>query len=59
LTVSSTVRELEAAQAEDLKPDEAAQHEIANCDGKLRQHGTVRPNNKNPRSLVLLRAPSR
>jgi site-specific DNA recombinase len=34
----STVRELEAAQPDDPKPDEGAQQEIAECDAKLRQH---------------------
>jgi hypothetical protein len=33
------VRELEAAQVDDPKPDdEPAQREIAECDAKLRQH---------------------
>jgi hypothetical protein len=32
------VRELEAAQPDEAKPDEDAQHEIAECDAKLRQH---------------------
>jgi site-specific DNA recombinase len=33
-----TVRELEAAQPEEPRPDEAAQREVAECDAKLRQH---------------------
>ena len=33
-----TVRELEDAQADEPKPDEAAQREISECDAKLRQH---------------------
>ena len=32
------MRELEAAQADEPKTDEAAQREIAECDAKLRQH---------------------
>ena len=35
---TSTVRELEAAQPDEPKPDEDAQQEIAECDAKLRQH---------------------
>jgi hypothetical protein len=31
-------RELEAAQPDEPRPDEAAQREIAECDAKLRQH---------------------
>lgn len=38
LALSSTVHELEAAQGQEAKPDEAAQREIADCDAKLRQH---------------------
>ncbi|MGH3251922.1 MAG: recombinase family protein [Trebonia sp.] len=38
IAITSTVRELEAAQADDPKPDDSAQHEIADCDAKLRQH---------------------
>lgn len=37
LALSSTVHELEAAQGQEAKPDEA-QREIADCDAKLRQH---------------------
>ena len=33
-----TVRDLEAAQADEPKPDDAAQREIAECDAKLKQH---------------------
>ena len=38
IALASTVRELEAAQADEPKPDESAQREIAECDAKLRQH---------------------
>jgi hypothetical protein len=38
MTLPATVRELEAAQPGEPKPDEAAQREIAECDAKLRQH---------------------
>ena len=38
IALSATVRELEAAQADEPKTDEAAQREIAECDAKLRQH---------------------
>jgi hypothetical protein len=38
IALASTVRELEAAQADEPKPDDAAQREIAECDAKLRQH---------------------
>jgi hypothetical protein len=37
ISLSLTVRELEAAQPDKVKPDEDAQHEIAECDAKLRQ----------------------
>jgi site-specific DNA recombinase len=33
-----TVRELEAAQGDEPRPNEAAQREIAECDARLRQH---------------------
>jgi hypothetical protein len=33
-----TVREVEAAQADEPGPDEAAHREIAECDARLRQH---------------------
>ena len=33
-----TVRDLQAAQPDEPKPDEAAQQEIAECDAKLKQH---------------------
>ncbi len=33
-----TVRELEAAQPEEPRPDEAALREVAECDARLRQH---------------------
>jgi site-specific DNA recombinase len=32
------VRDLEAAQGDEPRPDDAAQREIAECDAKLRQH---------------------
>lgn len=38
IALASTVRELEAAQADESKPDEVAEREIAECDAKLRQH---------------------
>jgi site-specific DNA recombinase len=38
IALTSTVRELEAAQGAEPKPDEAAKQEIADCDAKLRQH---------------------
>lgn len=37
ITIESTVRELDGAQADDSKPDEAAQREIADCGKKFRQ----------------------
>jgi site-specific DNA recombinase len=38
IALPSTVRELEAAQPGEPRPDEAAQRDIADCDAKLRQH---------------------
>ena len=38
IALTSTARELEAAQPDEPRPDEAAQREIAECDAKLRQH---------------------
>jgi hypothetical protein len=38
IALASTVREFEAAQGEEPKPDEDAQREIAECHAKLRQH---------------------
>lgn len=38
IALTSTARELEAAQPDEPRTDEAAQREIAECDAKLRQH---------------------
>lgn len=38
IALPATVRELEAAQPDEPKPDETAQREIAECDAKLRRH---------------------